>query len=474
MYRQGLGDCFLVTFDPGGKEAHLLIDCGTLGATTTGVKMDAVVDDILKTTGNHLHLLVATHEHQDHVSGFRGARDKFKQLRVDNVWLAWTEDPDDPLAAKIAKYKGDLGAAAAAGACALAREDRDAASRELGAAAKDILEFAGGVSALGVFAETVNEAMEFLRAGTGARTEYLSPGGKAIEPAFIPGFRFYVLGPPRSETALRDTGEQGSSDLYGMTSGLRAAALAVAGAPADPAVQEQSMPFDARFRLGPKDPLIARSLRGYLAEDESWRRIDSDWLHASAELALQLDELTNNTSLVLAIERISDGKILLFPGDAQEGNWLSWHDPGLKWTVQAGQTAREVTAADLLPCVVFYKVGHHGSHNATGKAKGLELMGRENEMVAFVPVDRAVALTRHPPNCWQMPARPLYRRLLERCQGRVLRSDLGWADDSKSAKDPAVEKDLDGLADKPTWTSWKQAQAKAPVSENPLFFELTI
>ena len=51
MYRQGLGDCFLITFDVGGDEKHMLIDCGTLGATTTGVKLEEVVADIRTTTG---------------------------------------------------------------------------------------------------------------------------------------------------------------------------------------------------------------------------------------------------------------------------------------------------------------------------------------------------------------------------------------------------------------------------------------
>ena len=60
MYRQGLGDCFLVTFDVGGSEKHMLIDCGTLGATTTGVKLAKVVEDIQTTTKKHLHLLIAT------------------------------------------------------------------------------------------------------------------------------------------------------------------------------------------------------------------------------------------------------------------------------------------------------------------------------------------------------------------------------------------------------------------------------
>src|SRR5688572_5775583 len=97
MYRQGLGDCFLITFDVGGDEKHMLIDCGTLGATTTGVKLDKVVENIATTTGGHLHLLVATHEHLDHVSGFRSQDDKFKDMQIDHVWLAWTENPTDPI-----------------------------------------------------------------------------------------------------------------------------------------------------------------------------------------------------------------------------------------------------------------------------------------------------------------------------------------------------------------------------------------
>ena len=32
MYRQGLGDCFLLTFGEGAAARHALIDCGSLGA----------------------------------------------------------------------------------------------------------------------------------------------------------------------------------------------------------------------------------------------------------------------------------------------------------------------------------------------------------------------------------------------------------------------------------------------------------
>ena len=99
---------------------HALIDCGTLGATTTGVKMADVVQNIADETGSHLHLLVATHEHKDHVSGFNSERERFDRIAVDHVWLAWTEDGGDALAREVAKYKDDVLTSVALAAHALA------------------------------------------------------------------------------------------------------------------------------------------------------------------------------------------------------------------------------------------------------------------------------------------------------------------------------------------------------------------
>ena len=427
MYRSGLGDCFLVTFDPGGNEVHLLIDCGSLGAKTTGVKLDAVVADIRATTKDHLHLLIATHEHQNHVCGFRNCKQEFQKIHLDRVWLAWTENPQDDDAKKIVKYKDDLGAALASAARALTDPKRgDRQSAELGAAIQSILGFAGDPLALGAngLAKTLDEAMTFVRTGFGKEALYMKPGGAAIEEDWLPGFRFYVLGSPTSLASLSDLGDHESEQLYHVTAGLRVGA---AGTAADADERESEMPFDVRLRLNGKHPLMDASAKIYLTEEADWRRIDSDWLRASADLALQLDSMTNNTSLALAIERVSDGRILLFPADAQQGNWLSWHAPGMKWTCKDGTTTKERTAQQLLAETVFYKVGHHSSNNATAKEKGLELMRREDELVAFIPVDRAVALGRYPKDSWQMPARPLYLRLLEKMPGprRTLRSRLG-------------------------------------------------
>ncbi|MBI3191975.1 MAG: hypothetical protein HYZ36_04855 [Pedosphaera parvula] len=267
-----------------------------------------------------------------------------------------------------------------------------------------------------------------------------------------------MLGPPAAAASLSDLGSHESEQLYHVTAGLRVGA---GGEVVNYDERESEMPFDARLRIPSEHPLAGAANGSYLRAEDDWRRIDSEWLRAAADLALQLDSLTNNTSLALAIERISDGRVLLFPADAQQGNWLSWHAPGMKWIYKDGVTTKEKTAGQLLSEIVFYKVGHHSSHNATAKAQGLELMLREEELVAFIPVDRAVALGRNPKDSWQMPARPLYRRLLEKCQGRVVRSDLGWADDARNAVDKDTERELARLADNATWTKWKQAQVQA-------------
>lgn len=485
MYRQGLGDCFLITFDVGGNEKHLLIDCGTLGATTTGVKLEKVVANIKTTTNNHLDLLIATHEHLDHVSGFRSQEDVFKKMKIDHVWMAWTEDPKDPVAQKIAKYKNDLGLALKHAAAALQSPSASPAAKKSGEAIDSILGFFDddGAQPAGAskFSPTVDEAMDFIRKGTGGKTEHRFPG-EVIQESWLPGFRFFVLGPPKDETALYNLGKDGSSQLYSLAKALRLASIRfAAGKPASQAFAAdgeelnafaESVPFDVRFRREANSPETKKMFADYLDKDE-WRQINEDWLNVASDLALQLDSATNNTSLALAIERVADGKVLLFPADAQEGNWVSWHGDKMQWNIKSGAVTGAVKASDLLSRTVFYKVGHHSSHNATAKAKGLELMESTKELTAFIPVDRAVALKRNPKNSWKMPARPLYRRLMEKCNGRVVRSDIGWATDPTSAAvDHATEKEFVGMATKQEWADWaKEQKASTHVVIDPLFVD---
>ena len=113
MYRHGLGDCFLISFrrpsDTGEPSFHILIDCGIIpGNPNATARINEVVRDIKTTTGGKIDVLVVTHEHADHVSGFNQARVLFGEkgiepnpFKFDRVWLAWTENPDDQVAKGI-------------------------------------------------------------------------------------------------------------------------------------------------------------------------------------------------------------------------------------------------------------------------------------------------------------------------------------------------------------------------------------
>jgi hypothetical protein len=202
----------------------------------------------------------------------------------------------------------------------------------------------------------------------------------------------YVLGPPHDEAKLRKINPSArDKETYGLA--MDGMQLFMDGAGTALGEQDLGRPFDQQYEI----PFAEAKSMGFFrshywqpkkAALDAWRRIDGDWLAGSPELALQLDSLTNNTSLVLAIELPpiragADRDVLLFAADAQVGNWLSWQD--LKWTVD-GET---VTGPDLLKRTILYKVGHHGSHNATLREKGLQQM--ERLRVAMIPVNQEMA-----------------------------------------------------------------------------------
>lgn len=410
MYRSGFGDCFLLTFDPDTDRAsHVLIDFGTIG-TGSGAKPDAILKDILETTGRRLRAVVATHEHEDHLSGFRKLAKE--RLEVGEVWAAWTEDAEDPDARKLERYRGDLFAAAAAAGRRLERASGTGVA-ELARGVREVMAFNGlaegePLAAVGGLKERINEAMDAaLGLVPRERRVFCSPG-EVMQPSWTTGVRVYVLGPPRDPVALRTMGAHGSPDLYELAAAAGVEVAATAGEDS-----ELRLPFDARFMLAEGDAALGGIGASYAVE--SWRTIEQDGLAGAADLALQLDNATNNTSLVLAFE--VDGRVLLFPGDAQLGSWLSWQD--VAFTVRDGAATRRVTAEELLGRTVFYKVGHHASHNATATAKGLELMG-DAGLTAFIPVDAEVATSKG----WTMPAPKLYARLEEKTHGRVSRSDV--------------------------------------------------
>src|SRR2546430_12367140 len=83
-YRHGLGDCHLVTFrKPDGSPFNLLIDCGVVSRTKNpGPLMADVANNIKRETNGILDVVVATHQHTDHLSGFRQASNVFKPMKM--------------------------------------------------------------------------------------------------------------------------------------------------------------------------------------------------------------------------------------------------------------------------------------------------------------------------------------------------------------------------------------------------------
>ena len=461
MYRQGLGDCFLLAFPTrqAGQAFYMLIDCGVIfGTQNPSQVMQAVATDIEAATGGDIHLLVATHEHWDHLSGFIQAGEIFQRMRIHNLWLAWTEDPSDKLAQQLrTEFQRDHQALHLA-----VNRARDPESVE---PITNLLHFFGDPSVAPGNAlnssntATTGAALNAIRAFVSkmdAAPEYRRPGE---EPLSLPrasglpevsGVRIYVLGPPQDEKVLKDINPTVKGrEVYTKGSALTARTafyMAVQDqaqvSPADQELRELSFPFDQVLRIPrieakqyeffrlhygfdestPGEKAAQDGQQNARRDDQAWRRIDDDWLGAAGDLALQLDSYTNNTSLALAIELVNTKKVLLFVADAQIGNWLSWDN--LSWSVPdpigAMQTIR---VGDLLARTVLYKVGHHGSFNATVRGlsavpKGLELM-TSPDLVAMIPVNREMALKKR----WDMPFDPLLQRLEEKTSHRVMRVD---------------------------------------------------
>src|SRR5260370_14847220 len=99
MFRVGFGDFFLLTVSTAKGDKHILIDCGVHAKDLGSIK-DAV-DQMASDCGKELALVIMTHRHADHISGFGTCSDVFSQITVDRVWMPWFEKPDDKAAAKI-------------------------------------------------------------------------------------------------------------------------------------------------------------------------------------------------------------------------------------------------------------------------------------------------------------------------------------------------------------------------------------
>lgn len=458
QYKGLLGDCFLIRIDQGGKQSTIVIDCGILlGSPDASGRMAQVAADIVTQCGGNLEkgvpgtldLLVVTHPHWDHISGFVHASNVFldpAKLCIANLWMSWAEGPDDQAEAVRAKFD----ASAAAFAALATRLGKEAARFGAAAAARATNGLEGFLGIAEGGRLTGRDIIEQLKK-VARNTRFLDAGTVLETPGANP-LRAYVLGPPRDHKFLfKDDPSAGDAretylDAPEIDSGyiLRFAA----GEDPNPTLD---WPFAASYCQiraedvsgaaasgAPRDPAIAWLWRRYFgkapADSEAGRamaerRVDTDWLAPLTPLAAQLDNHINNSSLALAFD-LPDGGLMLFPADAQVGNWESWREQDY-----VDENGRSQTAAELLARTRLYKVGHHGSENATLATNGLALMLRD-DLIAMIPTDEELG-ARQGRGGWKMPNPRVKRALIERTQGRILRNDRGYSP-AERADDPDI------------------------------------
>ena len=441
MYRHGLGDCFLLTFkQKGSDEVNMLIDCGLLQGTPNGGNiMRQVVTDIRdsmprsKTVGGTekkiLDHVLLTHEHYDHTSGFSLAKDVFTDMVFGQVWTSWLDDRSHPnyRAVRERFRKQILGLVSATS------KMKSESSAGLKETVRSILDefFDGNILAAGEDLEVRSPAWDFALKQSDNEPRFCMPGTTFTLPG-LDRFRFYILGPPEDFESFTSI-EPSEEDTYrehGTKMAIADSFFAAVSGTSGLFNAELCQPFEPHLRLGESaaadasvHPFFSERY-GFSPAPNDWRRIEDDWLSTAGVLALNLDSYTNNTCLAIAIEIIDSGEVLLFPGDAQFANWKSWQKLAFKVPAKDG-IKRDIRITELLERTVFYKVGHHGSHNATLKKHGLEMMTNP-KLSAMIPVDRAMARSKTSktnPHGWEMPEGNLFQRLIERTRGRVILAD---------------------------------------------------
>lgn len=438
-YQVGFGDCFLLTFHYAAQEKrHVLIDFGTTGLppNTDPDHMLRIAKDIQKKCtgeGNKLSVVVATHRHKDHISGFstnkkgNATGDIIRALAPDMVILPWTEDPDLPAAATApwtrilpspqtwtkdsdlpaagdekggkgalpVRTKGiDTPAAATAlrtsilpamhawrPATATSGTEQTGAEFDqspqafmqmltnMNIVAEGIVREADHLADTKKFSQTLPEgaaqqirflaednavpnasAVQNLQGMEKPKPHYVYYGAKLDLGNTLPGVCVKVLGPPTLEhhAEIKKARSKDPNEFWM----LQASVQRFWGVLAASSTAIYQMREDAG-RLFPD----ADYYKETIPIQVRWivRRMREARGGQLLEMVRILDQAMNNTSVILLFE-VGQRKFL-FSGDAQIENW----EYALKFAPEQKENLAALAELD------FYKVGHHGSRNATPK-----------------------------------------------------------------------------------------------------------
>ena len=192
MYQVGFGDCFLLSFEYAGQAEparHILIDFGTR-ELAAGLDLADIAGEIDAHTGGGPDVVVLTHRHQDHMSGFGGSGTEaiVGRWKPRLVVRSWTEDPRAPADAT------GPGATTLRAGLDQGRAFARALSQEITTSARgaraDLRDLAIAQLANQVALDRLNA---WSQGGNGAYVNYGKP--LAID-AVVPGVQVHVIGPP--------------------------------------------------------------------------------------------------------------------------------------------------------------------------------------------------------------------------------------------------------------------------------------
>ncbi|MEA2162770.1 MAG: hypothetical protein QOK37_897 [Thermoanaerobaculia bacterium] len=346
MYNVGFGDAFLVRIPDGAGERRILFDCGMHlggpGPNPIAAVAKRIIDDVTENGKARIDVVVGTHRHSDHVSGFQ--QKIWSKLEVSEVWLPWTENPKDPRARKILESQSKRSLALVQHIARRAKKDK---KFRAAAAASGLMEIAKNNLKNAPAMKTLHEGFS----GSPQRF-FLPTSEKANErprtfttPA-LPGVKIHVLGPSKDEVVIAKLVKEEE-----MLFRLQQSA----------SEEEAGAPFKPRWVIKTADVNTKPELEQFRLDEKTLKNIHDIGDGSEFAAAASTDAQINNTSLMLLFEIGS--AVLLFPGDAQWGTWEA--------------ALNDEEWQPLLRKVTFLKVGHHASENATPKTFVDKYLGEE-------------------------------------------------------------------------------------------------
>jgi beta-lactamase superfamily II metal-dependent hydrolase len=416
MYRVGFGDFFLITVPTSGGDRYILIDCGVFkGTSGTGDigSIEEAVEDLFKTTGGQLALVIMTHRHADHIAGFTRAKERFMDFKASMVWMPYWEQFNDgkdsasnlqseieQLAFQLAmQFRG--------------REDKeaqqaldmlsDATGIDFNAAAKGGKKGGSNATALDLLKNHLGD--------NGKNVRYYAAGDKPELPPELKGLSAEILGPPpqHAQVFMKLTDlKKGVGQYLDSTTGSDNGAKAI-------------HPFGPQWCADPHYDYPSQDVRGFNIDyQQVVNYVDNAQPDMLAAAAAKIDTFLNNQSLVVLF-KFAD-KNLLFVGDAQAGNWEHWLydiDAPINDPTKAGSLTE--ASQQILRTIDFYKMGHHGSTNATPIAV-VEALGKDHSAGGFVAMCSTEGkVYGNPDKGTEVPRDPLMKALGDECA--LVRSD---------------------------------------------------